>query len=78
MSHFGSLSSHFPLDAGFQSCTQASIRLNTKMIHPYCFLPFFWLVLTDFLVVQSMHTRLQKSNFGLVVRLKFQIAWYVC
>jgi hypothetical protein len=63
------------VDAGFQSCTQASIRLNTKMIHPSYFLPFFWFVLADFLNVQSIHIRLQKSNFGLAVRLKFQIAW---
>jgi hypothetical protein len=55
------LSPDFSLDAGFQSCTQASIRLNTKMIHPNCFLPFFWLVPVDYLDVQSMHTRLQKA-----------------
>jgi hypothetical protein len=35
------------------------------MIHPNCFLPFFWLVPVDYLDVQSMHTRLQKKQFWL-------------
>jgi hypothetical protein len=35
----------------------------------------FWHVLAGCLDIQSMHTRLQKSNFGLAVRLKFQTAW---
>jgi hypothetical protein len=61
MSHFGFSPPIFSLDAGFQSCTQASIRLNTKMIHPNTFLPRFWLVLVGCLDVQSRHTRLQRT-----------------
>jgi hypothetical protein len=74
MSPFGFSPPIFSLDAGFQSCTQASIRYNTKMIHPNCFLPRFWLVLVGYIDVQSMHTRLHARDFGLAARLKFQIA----
>jgi hypothetical protein len=41
------------------------------------FLLDFWLVLAGFLVVQSLHSRLQENGFVLAVRLKFQIAWYI-
>jgi hypothetical protein len=78
MSPFGFSPPIFALDAGFQSCTQASIRYNIKMIHPNCFLPRFWLVLVGFLAVQWTYNHLLENGFNLVVCLKFQIAWYIC
>jgi hypothetical protein len=65
MSQFGFSPLIFSLDAGFQSCTQTSIRLNTKTIHPSYLLPHFCHVPVGYLDVQSMHTRLQKKQFWL-------------
>jgi hypothetical protein len=64
----------FSLDAGFQACAQASIRLNPRTIPQITFLPHFWLVLVGFLTVQLIHNQLRETGFNLAVRLKFQTA----
>jgi hypothetical protein len=75
MMHFGfSPTPIFSLGAGFHSCTQASIRLNSKRIRPNGFFVGFWLALVGLLDIQSIQMSLHESGFDLARRLKFQVA----
>ena len=65
---------HFLLDAGFPSCTRASIRLNSRQIRPNSFFAGFRLALVGFLVVQCLQIHLQGGGFVLAGCLKFQVA----
>jgi hypothetical protein len=62
------------MDAGFQSCSQASIRLNSRQIRPNSFFAGFRLALVGFLVVQCLQIHLQGGGFVLAGCLKFQVA----
>ena len=73
---FSPLILHWMLD--FSLAPRLRFALAQEQSVQTAFSPHFWLVLVGCLDVQFMHTRLQKSNFGLAVRLKFQIACYVC
>jgi hypothetical protein len=73
---FSPLILHWMLD--FSLAPRLQFASAQKQSVQTAFSPHFWLVLVGWLDVQSMHTCLQKSNFGLAVRLKFQIACYVC
>jgi hypothetical protein len=55
----------FPL----ASCQEIFIRLPLS--------PDFWLVLTDFFVVQSIHIQQFNSEYDLIVLLKFQTVRYI-
>ena len=72
------LPSDFSLDVGFQSCTQASIRLSPRTFTQTFFSAHSWLVLVGFLAVQLTYNHLQENGFNLVVNLKFQRGSNVC
>ncbi len=78
MSRFGFPSPLFYWMLGFHLTSRLRFDLAQEQSTQTTFSLHFWLVLAGFLVIQLIYNHLQDDEFHRVVRLKFQIAWYIC